>query len=154
MKSDPERFLISIWTIVKYTIRNWRKENWTRSDSFDGTIPHTHSILHPRTFGFSGGAKERRRDKPSRVEMRSKHSYSKCGQEWIPVNFSTYLTNEWRGLNILLNQEEGTLLNKNALLRLLTYLPESRRVQLLLSHPIAAPRSTHGTEILLSLISS
>jgi hypothetical protein len=34
------------------------KENWTKSCSFDGTIPHTHQILHPRTFGFSGGAKD------------------------------------------------------------------------------------------------
>jgi hypothetical protein len=55
--------------------------------------PPTHPRLHPRTFDFSGGAKDRWRDKPSRVERRSKHSCSKCGQEWIPVNFSEYLMN-------------------------------------------------------------
>jgi hypothetical protein len=35
------------------------KEKWTKSGSFDGTIPHTHPILHPWTFDFSLGAKER-----------------------------------------------------------------------------------------------
>jgi hypothetical protein len=28
-----------------------------------------------------------------RIERRSKQSYSICGQEWIPVNFSAYLMN-------------------------------------------------------------
>jgi hypothetical protein len=92
---------VSIWTIAQYTIRDWRKENWTRAGSFDGTIPHTHPILHPRTFDFSGGPKERWRDRPSRVERRSKIASSKCDQEWIPVNFSAYLMIRWRGLNML-----------------------------------------------------
>jgi hypothetical protein len=33
------------------------KGNWTRSGSFDGTIPHIPPKLHPWTFGFPGGAK-------------------------------------------------------------------------------------------------
>jgi hypothetical protein len=50
--------------------------------------------IAPSDFGFSGGAKAKRKDMPSRVERQSKHSYSKSGQEWILVNFSVYVTNE------------------------------------------------------------
>jgi hypothetical protein len=44
--------------------------------------------------------------------------------------------NWWRGLNMLPNQEERTILNKNALLRLLAYSPKLRGAQPAFSHPI------------------
>jgi hypothetical protein len=46
------------------------------------------------------------------------------------------LINGWRGLNILSNQEESTILNKNALLWLPVYSPKSRGGRLLFSHPM------------------
>jgi hypothetical protein len=44
--------------------------------------------------------------------------------------------NGWRGLNMGSNQEESTILNKNALLWLLAYSPKSRGGRLLFSRSI------------------
>jgi hypothetical protein len=41
-----------IWTTAKDTVPSRRKENWTRSGSFDGTSFHIHLILHPQNFWF------------------------------------------------------------------------------------------------------
>jgi hypothetical protein len=62
--------------------------------------------------------------------------YLKCGQEWIPINFSAYLMNGWRGLNVLSNQEESAIPNKNVLLWWLAYPPKLRGVQLRFGHHI------------------
>jgi hypothetical protein len=106
-------------------------------DPAHSMVPSPYSPdIAPSDFCFSGRAKKRWRDKPSRVERRSKHSSSKCGQEWIPVNFSAYLMNEWRGLNMLSNQEESTILNKNASLWLLAYSSHSTGGHLRFVHPI------------------
>jgi hypothetical protein len=67
-------------------------------------------------------------------------SYSKCGQEWIPVNFSAHLINGWRCLNMLSNWEESTIRNKNSLLWLLAYSPKSRGGQRPFCHPISRVR--------------
>jgi hypothetical protein len=109
--------------------------NWTRSRSFDATILHIHPILHSRTFGFSGGAKKRWSDKPFRVERWSKHFYSKSGQECIPVNFSAYLINGWRGLNTLSNRKENTILKRRFAL-IVCLFAKIKRGQLLFIHPI------------------
>jgi hypothetical protein len=53
-----------------------------------------------------------------------------------------YLMNGWKNSNMLSNQEESGILNKNALFWLLAHSPKSRRGQLLLSHPIRSSSVT------------
>jgi hypothetical protein len=49
--------------------------------------------IAPSDFWFFGWNKREMNGQAFSSRGRSKHSYSKFGQEWIPVNFSAYLMN-------------------------------------------------------------
>jgi hypothetical protein len=134
----PERRLweisISIWRIVENTIRNCRQE--IRQDPALSMGPSSR-LTRYCTLGlwFFGWSKREMKGQA----FSSREAVKTFSLEMWAVMDSGQLLgvfNEWRGLNMLSNQEENIIRNKNALLWLLAHLPKSRGGQLLFSHSV------------------